>query len=187
MTARSDRPVALITLASGYVGPALARRMAASGFDLVLHIPSGSGTMVDGESAGDDLRAAIEELGSTVEVVTDADLTTADGNAAVVAAAFDRFGRLDAACFVTGVIVTGRFLEHSVDQWERVKVANLDMVFHALQAVLPPMVAAGTARSSCSRVRPVLDPSRRCRSTPPLAPGRTRSCGPSGSSMPAVA
>ena len=70
MTARSDRPVALITLASGYVGPALARRMAASGFDLVLHMPSGSGTLVDGESAADDLRAAIEELGSTVEVVT---------------------------------------------------------------------------------------------------------------------
>ena len=89
---------------------------------------------------------AVEELGSTVEVVTDADLTTSAGNAAVVAAAIERFGRLDAACFVTGVIVTGRFLEHTIDQWERVKRTNLDMVFHALQAALPPMVAAGTGQ-----------------------------------------
>jgi NAD(P)-dependent dehydrogenase (short-subunit alcohol dehydrogenase family) len=146
MTARSDRPVALITLATGYVGPALARRMAVSGFDLVLHVPSGGGTMVSGETTVDELRTALDGLGSTVEIVTDIDLTTADGNAAVVAAAFERFGRLDAACFVTGVIVTGRFLEYSVDQWERVKVANLDMVYHALQAVLPPMVAAGTGQ-----------------------------------------
>jgi 3-oxoacyl-[acyl-carrier protein] reductase len=146
MTARSDRPVALITLATGYVGPALARRMAVSGFDLVLHVPSGGGTMVSGETTVDELRTALDGLGPTVEIVTDIDLTTADGNAAVVAAAFERFGRLDAACFVTGVIVTGRFLEYSVDQWERVKVANLDMVYHALQAVLPPMVAAGTGQ-----------------------------------------
>jgi len=146
--ARSDRPVALITLATGYVGPALARRMAASGFDLVLHVPgSGSGTMVAGEPGGEDLRSQIVAEHATTEIeIVDGDLTTAEGNRVVVDAALERFGRLDAACFVTGVIITGRFLENTTEQWDRVKRTNLDMVFHALQAVLPPMLKAGSGQ-----------------------------------------
>jgi 3-oxoacyl-[acyl-carrier protein] reductase len=38
--------------------------------------------------------------------------------------------------------VVGKFLDMTIDQWERVKRMNLDMVFHGLQAVLPPMVEA---------------------------------------------
>ncbi len=139
----TDRRVALITLASGYVGPPLARLLAGSGHDLVLHLPGDDrSTMVSEHDASallDDLAA----LGAKVETITDVDLTTPAGNEAVVAAALDRFGRLDAACFVTGAIVTGRFLDSSLDQWEKVKRVNLDMVFHALRAALPPMVEAG--------------------------------------------
>jgi 3-oxoacyl-[acyl-carrier protein] reductase len=140
----SERPVTLITLAGDYVGPALARRMARSGHDLVLHLPGASG---DPLSAGDSPAAGLIEelgaLGADVHVDRDSDLLTAAGNEAVVTAAIERFGRLDAACFVTGSIVTGRFLDMRADQWDLVKRANLDMVFFALQAALPPMVAAG--------------------------------------------
>lgn len=136
----SERPVALITMAGGYVGPALARLLATGGFDLVLHVDGRSGTLDDGGAV--DV-AALEALGAAVEVIGDVDLTTAEGNTAVVQRALDVFGRLDAACFVTGSIVTGRFLDTTVDQWERIKRVNLDMVFHALQAVLSPMLAAG--------------------------------------------
>lgn len=138
----NERPVALITLASGYVGPPLARLLARSGHDLVLHLPGDSSTMVPGSDAAplvDELRA----LGATVEVVTEVDLRTAEGNQAVVDAAISRFGRLDAACFVTGSIITGKFLGSTLAQWDKLKSVNLDMVFHALQATLPPMVAAG--------------------------------------------
>ncbi len=41
------------------------------------------------------------------------------------------------------MIVTGWFVEAAEEQWDFVKTANLDMVFHALQAVLPPMVEQG--------------------------------------------
>ena len=123
--------VALLSMAGGYVGPALSRLLAASGHRLVLHQPD--------EVTVEELRSG----GTDVEVVGHADLTTADGNRALVQAALDRFGRVDAACFVTGAIVLGRFLEATVEQWEFVKRVNLDMVFHALQAVLPPMVDAG--------------------------------------------
>ena len=130
MVASSSR-VALITNAGGYVGPALAEQLAASGHALVLHDPA------------PDQVDALRADGVRVETVTDVDLTSRAGNQAVVDAALETFGRLDAACFVTGEIVIGRFLEATAEQWERVKTANLDMVFHALQAALPPMVEAG--------------------------------------------
>lgn len=157
-------PVAVLTNTADYVGPALARRLAATGFDLVLHAPRPE--LVDELVAG----------GRQVEVVEEGDLTTAAGNRAVVRAALDRFGRVDAACFVTGTIVLGPFLEATEDQWELVKKVNLDMVFHALQAVLPPMVEAGRGQvvvfTSASGAR-----SPRCRCTPRPGRGRTRWCG----------
>lgn len=125
----SPRPVAVITFADGYVGPALAELMAAS-HDLVLHQASRT-TELD-----------VSHLDAEVVVVT-ADLETAEGNQAVVRAAVDHFGRLDAACLVTGHIVLGPFLDENVDRWDQVKRANLDMVYHGLQAVLPPLIEAG--------------------------------------------
>lgn len=125
--------VAIITQTSDYVGPALARLLHGSGHRLVLHAPRAE--LVD------ELTAA----GAEIEVVpaADADLTTLDGNEHVVRAALDRWGRVDAACYVTGSIVFGKFADITKDQWDFVKTANLDMVFYALQAVLPSMSEAG--------------------------------------------
>jgi 3-oxoacyl-[acyl-carrier protein] reductase len=142
------RPVALITMSAGYVGPELARTMARRGFDLVLHGPPGSDVTESGGRAGveesfADQVPVLEGLGARVLTVVGPDLRTRDGNRAVVDAALDQFGRLDSACLITGVIVVGPFLDMTDEQWERVTSTNLDMVFHGLQAVLPPMVAAG--------------------------------------------
>ncbi|MCP5180094.1 MAG: SDR family oxidoreductase [Pseudomonadales bacterium] len=136
MTADAKHPkrVALISNAGSYVGPALARELATCGHDLVLHSPS-----------ADDV-AFLKDNGTAVEVIASSDLTTAAGNRALVQASLDRFGRLDAACFVTGEIVLGPFLESTEADWERVKTTNLDMVFHALRAALPPMIAAGSGQ-----------------------------------------
>lgn len=142
----SQRPVALLTMASGYVGPALARTLATRGYDLVLQGTDGDGSMVGVEVPFAEQVPALEQLGASVHTVTDVDLSTADGNQAVVEAALERFGRLDSACLVTGQIIVGKFLDMGVDQWERVKRMNLDMVFHGLQAVLPPMQAAGSGQ-----------------------------------------
>lgn len=142
MTDPPSRPVALITMANGYVGPALARTLASRGFDLVLQGAPQTGNMAGIEMSLGDLVPQLESIGASVHTVTDIDLTTADGNHALVASALDRFGRIDSACLVTGVIVVGKFLDMTVEQWERIKRTNLDMVFHGLQAVLPPMVEA---------------------------------------------
>jgi len=140
------RPVALITMATGYVGPTLARTLAERGFDLVLQGPSDASLMVGVDEPLDGQVAALEALGASVLTVTDVDLLTQDGNRSLVDQTIDRFGRLDSACYVTGQIITGKFLDMTVDHWEKIKRSNLDMVFHALQAALPPMREAGTGQ-----------------------------------------
>jgi 3-oxoacyl-[acyl-carrier protein] reductase len=129
-----DRRVALISNSGGYVGPALARELAGRKHDLVLH------------GADPALVSELTAGGCRVVTADGVDLLTRAGNQALVERALDAFDRLDAACFVTGEIVLGRFLEATEAQWERVKAANLDMAFHALQAALPPMVAAGSGQ-----------------------------------------
>jgi len=128
-----DAPVALLTNANGYVGPALARVLARTGHRFVLQVPRpGRGALATAEDP--PIEALVDELaglGCAAAVVSDVDM------------ALSTFGRLDAACLVTGSIITGKFLSTEVESWEMVKRFNLDMVFHGLQAVLPPMVGAG--------------------------------------------
>lgn len=148
-----ENPVALITSAGSYVGPPLAALLGRSGHDLVL---SGApAQLVDGLRADGVEVLALDEGASRAG---GGGLETAAGNQALVDAALERFGRLDAACLVTGRIVLGRFLEAPEEQWELVKRANLDMVFHGLRAVLPPMVEAGRGQvvvfTSASGARP---------------------------------
>ena len=95
---KSPSPVALITNASSYVGPPLARLLASRGHALVLHAPD-QGQL-----------EALRDQGVEVECVENVDLATAEGNRRLVEASLQRFGRLDAACFVTGQIVLGPFL-----------------------------------------------------------------------------
>jgi 3-oxoacyl-[acyl-carrier protein] reductase len=138
-----DRKVALLTNASGYAGPALSRVLAREGFDQVLHVPAHHHGGPAGEVEPQRLVDTARAYDAQVHLLDGVDLTTAEGNQALVQAAFDRFGRLDAACLVGGVILGGPFLQETGERWERLKHTNLDPVFHGLQAVLAPMVAAG--------------------------------------------
>lgn len=133
-----DAPVALITLASDYVGPALARLLARSGHRLVLHEPTSE--LVDELTREGAEVIAVGAPGDGF-MAGAGGLDVAEGNQQLVRTALDAFGRLDAACLVTGRIVVGRFLDAGEDDWDLVKRANLDMVFHGLRAVIPPMIA----------------------------------------------
>lgn len=142
--ATSNRPVALLTNAHTYVGPSLARVLARSEHDFVLHVPApGRATMEQPDASVEELADELRASGCAVVLVKGADLTTAEGNAQCVAAALENFGRIDAACLVTGTIAIGKFLQASAQTWEGQKRFNLDMVFHGLQTVLPPMLEAG--------------------------------------------
>ncbi len=127
----SSRRVAIINNGSLFVGPALALEMARRGHDLVIGDPA------------DGVVDALTAAGAAVEVVTDVVDATAEGYQALVDAAMNRFGRLDAAVMFSGVIVTGPFVDATSTDLARVVRGCIEAPFHFLQAVVPPMVAAG--------------------------------------------
>lgn len=124
-----ERRVAVIGEAHAYSGPALARVMAARGHDLVL---------------GDASPGLVDELTSTgarvVDVTGTNHLLDASGSQRLVDAALSEFGRLDAATTATGVIVTGRFLNSSIDDFHKAVKGCLEVPYHFLRAIVPVMV-----------------------------------------------
>src|SRR5438876_4493344 len=100
----SGRRVALVADAGFYVGPALARLLAARGHDLVVGDPS------------EGLVGELTSLDVDVEVVTGVrDLSDPDASTRLVAAGITRFGRIDAAAQASGRVITGRFLKSTID------------------------------------------------------------------------
>lgn len=125
----SDRRVAVVGNGRFYVGPELCRHLAARGHDLVVGDPD--------PVLMDELTSA----GAAVEAVTGvADLADPDSSARLVAAAHDRFGRIDAAVAFSGVIVTGRFMNSTVDDLRSVTRSCLEAPYQFLKAVVAPMI-----------------------------------------------
>lgn len=127
-----ERRVAVVAGAGFYVGPSLARVLATRGHDLVL---------------GDPDTALVDELvagGAAVEVVTGVrDLSDPAASQQLVDAGLSRFGRIDSATAFSGLIVTGRFMNSTVDDLERVLEGCMVAPYHFLKAVLTPMVERG--------------------------------------------
>lgn len=127
-----SRRIAIVSDAAGYVGPHLARLLAERGHDLVVGDPA--------DGVVDDLAAA----GAAVEVVTGVrDLSDPDSSTRLVAAALERFGRIDSATAFTGRIVVGRFLRSGIDDLRAAVTGCLEAPYHFLRAVVPPMVEQG--------------------------------------------
>jgi len=123
------RRVALVANGRHYVGPELCRHLAARGHDLVV---------------GDADPALVDELtagGVAVEVVNRVgDLADPESSSRLVAAALDRFGHLDAAVAFSGLIVTGRFMNSTLDDLRTATRGCLEAPYHVLKAVLAPMI-----------------------------------------------
>jgi NAD(P)-dependent dehydrogenase (short-subunit alcohol dehydrogenase family) len=126
------RRIALVANTGFYIGPPLARLLADRGHDLVI---------------GDPMPGLVEDLesrGAAVEVVNGVrDLAEPGAAQRLVDAGLQRFGRIDSATAFTGRVVTGRFLQASIDDLHRVVEGCLEAPFHFLQAVVAPMVAQG--------------------------------------------
>ncbi len=126
------RRVAIVADAGHYVGPELTRRLAATGHDLVLGDPD------------DALVAELEAAGAQVARVEGVrNLTKPASAPALVAAALERFGRVDAAVAFSGQIVTGRFTKSSLEDLQTVVAGCLEAPYHFLKAVVDPMIDQG--------------------------------------------
>ena len=141
------RRVALVAEATSYVGPPLARALAARGHDLVLGDPAPG------------LAAELEAAGAQVEAVDGVrDLRDPASSTRLVEAALARFGRIDSAVAATGRIVVGRFLQSSLDDLRAVTTGCLESPYNFLRAVVPVMVEQGEGQvllfTSAAAARP---------------------------------
>jgi len=129
------RRVALLNEAGGYVGPAMAREWARRGHDLVLGNPA------------DGLVDELAALGAEVVVVDGVrNLAKPEAAPALVSAALERFGRIDAAAAFTGQIIGGRFTKSSIEDLRTLVIGCLEAPYNFLRAVTEPMIAQGSGQ-----------------------------------------
>ena len=122
--------VALITGASAGIGAALARELAREGADLVLTARR--------EDRLQDLAREIAATGRNAVIVR-CDVTRDGDVERAVAAAVERFGRLDIAIANAGFGVAGPVAELSLDDFRRQMETNVFGVLRTLYASLPEL------------------------------------------------
>jgi NAD(P)-dependent dehydrogenase (short-subunit alcohol dehydrogenase family) len=149
----STRRVALVAPAGSYVGPELARLLAARGFDLVLAMP--------GPGLAEELRvlgAAVETVGGEADGSATMGAFPDDIGNEMVAAALARFGTYHSAFFSSGRIALGKFARMSVDDLRSAFQGNVELPFRFAQAVLPHLVQRGDGQvlvaTSATALRP---------------------------------
>lgn len=119
---------ALLTGVTGGWGRAVLERFAAQGWNVAVTHRE--------EVAPGDLPEGV--------LAVRAELSDPDAAVAAVAAAVDRFGRVDALAHVAGgFAMAGPIDEQPVDVWRSQMTINLDTAYFMTRAVLPSMKAAG--------------------------------------------
>lgn len=126
---RNGPPVALVTGAASGIGRATVEVLLERGVSVVAVDLSAAGM----QWLADHDRAAVFE----------ADVTDEPANAAAVAAAEERFGRLDAAVYNAGVRGTGDIETVDLEVFDRSIAVNLRAVVLGLRAAIPALRRAG--------------------------------------------
>jgi NADP-dependent 3-hydroxy acid dehydrogenase YdfG len=121
-----DERVILITGASTGIGAATARHAVEAGWRVVLAARS-----------EDRLSDLVGELGEERALAKRCDVTEFGDQEALVAAALERFGRVDAAFANAGFGAARGFLKEDPDQWRQMVLTNVLGVAYTIRAVLP--------------------------------------------------
>ena len=123
----ANPPVFLITGASTGIGAATAHRAVEAGYKVVLAARS-----------ADRLEALRQELGGDdVALARPTDVTDFGAQEALVAAALERFGRLDVAFANAGFGAKRGFLEETPEQWREMVLTNVLGAAYTIRATLP--------------------------------------------------
>jgi NADP-dependent 3-hydroxy acid dehydrogenase YdfG len=122
----ADDRVMLITGASTGIGAATARHAVAAGWRVALAARS-----------EDKLTDLVGELGEERALAARCDVTEFGDQEALVAAALDRFGRIDAAFANAGFGAARGFLKEDPEQWRQMVLTNVLGVAYTIRAVLP--------------------------------------------------
>ena len=131
--------VAIVTGASRGIGRAIARALAAAGYDLTL-------TYREREREARTLAEEIDAGGRKAAAMR-ADVGTRETADAVVRATLAAHGRIDVLVNNAGVHLPGvRLADVPAEAWERLLRVNLSGPFYLIQAVLPHMRAQGSGQ-----------------------------------------
>lgn len=121
--------VVIVTGAGSGIGAGTARRFAQEGACVVL-----------AGRTRDKLDRVAADLPAARRLVQVTDVSKLAQVEALVAAAVNRFGRLDVMVNNAGVAPEGRATEASVEDWREVMSIDLDGVFHGCRAALPELI-----------------------------------------------
>lgn len=128
-----DPRVLLITGASTGIGASTARQAVAAGWKVVLSARS-----------EDKLAGLAEELGADNALAQRCDVTEFEDQEALVKAALDRFGRIDAVFANAGFGAKRGFLEEDPDHWRQMVLTNVLGVAYTIRATLPHVRERGS-------------------------------------------
>jgi 3-oxoacyl-[acyl-carrier protein] reductase len=129
---------AVITGGTRGIGLAVARRLAADGYDLLISYRAD-------EAAADECRSELSQLGRRVEVMA-ADVSTADGAGALIETAMSSFGRIDALINNAGITRDTLVMRMTEEDWDAVLSTNLKGAFLCSKAAIRPMLRARGGR-----------------------------------------
>jgi 3-oxoacyl-[acyl-carrier protein] reductase len=131
-------PVAVITGGTRGIGLAVAQRLAADGYDLLL-------TYRGDAAAAEAAQADLGSTGRRVEVLA-ADVATADGAGMAIEAAMQRLGRLDVLVNNAGITRDTLLMRMDDADWDEVLNTNLKGTFLTCKAAIRPMLRQRSGR-----------------------------------------
>jgi 3-oxoacyl-[acyl-carrier protein] reductase len=129
--------VALVTGAARGIGKAIALTLAREGALVVI-------TDVDQEGLH-QVAQEIEKMGQQAKAVR-ADVSQRQEVQRLVSEAISTFGKIDILVNNAGIIRRGTFVEHNVQDWEKVLSVNLGGTFNCSQEVVPLMIKQGSGK-----------------------------------------
>jgi 3-hydroxybutyrate dehydrogenase len=135
----SKKKTALVTGSTSGIGLAVARRLAADGFNVVIN-GFGPPDAIEAE------RQAIERDHQVQAHYDGADMTDPAAIAAMISDTGQRFGSLDVLVNNAGIQHVSPIEEFPVEQWDRIMAINLSAAFHAMRAAVPGMKRRGWGR-----------------------------------------
>jgi len=138
MTDQQVARAAIVTGGTRGIGLAIARRLAADGYDLLISYRGD-------EVAAEEARTELGATGRNV-VVLAADVGTADGAGALIESAINAFGRIDALINNAGITRDSLVMRMSEEDWDAVLQTNLKGAFLCSKAAIRPMLRARGGR-----------------------------------------